>query len=220
VQPDHGKGRTFARGVWHNPGTARGGTVLFTVRKIVTVVEEIHHDFGPAPEHPALKGAIAAVVTNPYVGRYVDDLAPAADELRALGELLGQRLIGHLGGDPSRIDGYGKGTIVGSAGEIEHGAMWHIPGGAGMRAALGKGTSIVPSTKKVAGLGARLDVPITHLEWSYVGSHYDAIEVGVPDGPRPDEMVVILAMACGGRVHARLAGGFTLADRGTPGVPA
>lgn len=194
--------------------------MLFAVRKIVTVVEEVAHDFGPPPAQPVRKGAVAAVVTNPYVGTYVDDLGPAFDELRALGERLGAILIGHLGGDPSVIDGYGKGTIVGSAGEIEHGAMWHIPGGAGMRAALGKGTAIVPSTKKVAGVGARLDVPITHLEWSYVGSHYDAIEVGVPDGPRPDEMVVILAMAIGGRVHARLAGGFTLADRGTPGVPA
>jgi hypothetical protein len=184
------------------------------------VVEEIHHDLGPVPDRPAVKGAVAAVVTNPYVGKYVADLSPAADELRALGERLGNILIGHLGGDPSAIDGYGKGTIVGSAGEIEHGAMWHIPGGGGMRAALGKGTAIVPSTKKVAGVGARLDVPITHLEWSYVGSHYDAIEVGVPDGPKPDEMVVILAMAIGGRVHARLAGGFTLADRGKPGVPA
>lgn len=198
----------------------QGVLMLFNVRKIVTVVEEIHHDLGPAPERPAVKGAVAAVVTNPYVGRYVADLSPAADELRALGERLGTMLIGHLGGDRSVIDGYGKGTIVGSAGEIEHGAMWHIPGGGGMRAALGKGTAIVPSTKKVAGIGARLDVPITHLEWSYVGSHYDAIEVGVPDGPKPDEMVVILAMAIGGRVHARLAGGFTLADRGQPGVPA
>ena len=198
----------------------QGVLMLFTVRKIVTVVEEVHHDLGPAPDRPAVKGAVAAVVTNPYVGKYVADLSPAADELRALGERLGNILIGHLGGDPSAIDGYGKGTIVGSAGEIEHGAMWHIPGGGGMRAALGKGTAIVPSTKKVAGVGARLDVPITHLEWSYVGSHYDAIEVGVPDGPKPDEMVVILAMAIGGRVHARLAGGFTLADRGKPGVPA
>ena len=58
------------------------------------------------------------------------------------------------------------------------------------------------------------------MDWSYVGSHYDAIEVGVPDGPKPDEMVVILAMGVGGRVHARLDGGFTLADRGKPGVPA
>lgn len=194
--------------------------MLFQVRKIVTVVEEIHHDLGPAPGTPALKGAVAAVVTNPYVGQYVHDLSPAMDELKALGQRLGDILIGHLGGDVSKIDGYGKGTIVGADGELEHGAMWHIPGGAGMRAALGKGTSIVPSTKKVAAMGARLDVPITHLEWSYVGSHYDAIEVGVPDGPKANEMVVILAMSCGGRVHARLATGFTLADRGKPGVPA
>lgn len=194
--------------------------MLFTVRKFLTVVEQIHHDLGPAPERPVLKGAVAAVITNPYVGRYVEDLSPVFDDFKALGEQMGAMLIGQLGGDPAAIDGYGKGIIVGPAGEIEHGAMWHIPGGAGMRAALGKGTSIVPSTKKVAGMGARLDVPITHLEWSYVGSHYDSIEVGVPDGPKPDEMVVILAMAAGGRVHARLAGGFTLADRGKPGVPA
>jgi hypothetical protein len=194
--------------------------MLFTVRKIVTVVEEIHHELGPAPERPARKGAVAAVVTNPYAGRYVEDLSPAFDELKALGERLANVLIGHLGGDPSAIDGYGKGIIVGSEGEIEHGAMWHIPAGAGMRIALGKGTAIVPSTKKVAAMGARIDVPITHLEWSYVGSHYDAIEVCVPDGPRPDEMVVILAMGIGGRVNARLAGGFTLADKGKPGVPA
>ncbi|MEN9505568.1 MAG: hypothetical protein RI958_1494 [Actinomycetota bacterium] len=193
--------------------------MLFSVRKIVTTVEEIEHDLGPTGG-PVRKGAVAAVVTNPYVGTYVDDLSAAVDELRALGERLGRMLIDHLGGDPSVIDGYGKGAIVGAAGEIEHGAMWHIPGGGGMRAALGKGTSIVPSTKKIGSVGARLDVPITHLEWSYVGSHYDAIEVGVPDGPRQDELVLILAMGIGGRVHARLAGGFTLADRGNPGVPA
>lgn len=194
--------------------------MLFTIRKFLTVVEEIHHDLGPAPDRPVLKGSVAAVITNPYVGEYVEDLSPVFDDFKALGQRMGDMLIRQLGGDASVIDGYGKGIIVGSAGEIEHGAMWHIPGGAGMRAALGKGTAIVPSTKKVAGIGARLDVPITHLEWSYVGSHYDAIEVGVPDGPKPDEMVVILAMATGGRVHARLAGGFTLADRGKPGVPA
>jgi hypothetical protein len=118
------------------------------------------------------------------------------------------------------IDGYGKGAIVGSAGEIEHGAMWHIPGGGGMRAAIGGGTSIVPSTKKVGHVGARIDIPLTHIEWSYVGSHYDAIEVGVPDAPRCNELLLILAMATTGRVHERLATGFALEDRGKPGVPA
>ena len=192
---------------------------LFKIRKIATWTEEIHHDQGPPPEHPACKGAVLAVVSNPYVGNYVADLSPAFDELKMLGERMGRILISHLGGDPSRIESYGKAAIVGSAGEIEHGAMWHIPGGGGMRAAIGRGSAIVPSTKKVASLGARIDVPLTHLDWSYVGSHYDALEVGIPDGPHPDEMVLILAMATSGRVHARLAGGFTLQDRGKPGVP-
>ncbi len=193
--------------------------VLFDRRKIHIVVEQTMHDFGPAPDRPTLKGAAAAVVGNPYVGDYVEDLSPAAEELRQLGQELGELLIGHLGGSSEAIDGYGKGAIVGSNGEIEHGAMWHIPGGGGMRTALGKGEAIVPSTKKVGPLGARLDVPLTHLEWSYVGSHYDAIEVGVPDAPRPDELVLILAMSIGGRTNARLAGGFMLNDRGQPGVP-
>ena len=193
---------------------------MFRQRKICVVVEETQHEIGPPPDLPVLKGAVAAVVNNPFVGGYVADLSPATAELRELGEQLGELLIGPLGGDPNAIDGYGKGAIVGAAGEIEHGAMWHIPGGGGMRAALGRGEAIVPSTKKVGPLGARLDVPLTHLEWSYVGSHYDAIEVGVPDAPRPDELVLILAMAVGGRVNARLAGGFSLDDRGGPGVPA
>ena len=193
---------------------------LFVQRKPCVVIEEICHDFGPTPTRPALKGAVAVVVSNPFVGSYVDDLSPATEELRELGERLGELLISHLGGVRDEIDGYGKGAIVGAAGEIEPGAMWHIPGGGGMRAALGKGAAIVPSTKKVGPLGARLDVPLTHLEWSYVGSHYDAIEVGVSDAPRSDELVLILAMAVGGRVDARLAGGFSLADRGGPGVPA
>ena len=193
---------------------------LFVQRKTCVVIEEICHDFGPTPTRPALKGAVSVVVSNPFVGSYVDDLSPATEELRELGERLGELLISHLGGVRDEIDGYGKGAIVGAAGEIEHGAMWHIPGGGGMRAALGKGAAIVPSTKKVGPLGARLDVPLTHLEWSYVGSHYAAIEVGVSDAPRSDELVLILAMAVGGRVDARLAGGFSLADRGGPGVPA
>ena len=117
------------------------------------------------------------------------------------------------------IESYGKGAIVGGAGEGAR-RMWHIPGGGGMRAAIGRGTSIVPSTKKVGPMGARLDVPLTHLDWSYVGSHYDAIEMGVSDGPRSDEMVLILAMATGGRINARLAGGFTIEDQGKPGMPA
>ncbi len=192
----------------------------FVQRKHEVLIESTFHASGAVLENPVRKGAIAAVVSNPFAGRYQEDLSSAVEELRALGEVLGETLIQHLGGDTSVIDGYGKGAIVGTNGEIEHGAMWHIPGGGGMRAALGKGEAIVPSTKKVGSAGAKLDVPLTHLEWSYVGSHYDAIEVGISDAPHPDEMVLILAMSIGGRVDARLAGGFVLGDRGKPGVPA
>jgi len=114
-------------------------------------------------------------------------------------------------GGPTAIQGYGKGAIIGSDGELEHGALWHVPGGYAMRELLGGAKAIVPSAKKVGPPGARLDVPVTHIDASYVRSHFDAMEVGVPDGPRPDEIVFVLAMACGPRVHDRM-GGLTVAD--------
>src|ERR1700723_3641369 len=128
------------------------------------------------------------------------------DDLKTLRRGKAQGLIAALGGDPKKIEGYGKGAIVGSAGEVEHGALWHAPGGYAMRDALGGAKAIVPSAKKVAGPGARLDVPITHINASYVRSHFDAIEVGVADAPRADEMLLALAMTTGPRVHNRAGG--------------
>ena len=116
-----------------------------------------------------------------------------------------------MGGDPKSIEGYGKGAIVGEAGEVEHAALWHAPGGYAMRDVLGGAKAIVPSTKKVGGPGTRLDVPVTHVNASYVRSHFDAIEVGVTDAPRANEMVVALVMTTGPRVHAR-AGGLEASD--------
>ena len=112
------------------------------------------------------------------------------EALKPLGLEMSNRLVDALGGDPAVIDGYGKGTIVGEAGELEHGALWHVPGGYGMREVLGDSRAIVPSSKKVGGMGARLDVPIGHINAAYVRSHFDAMELGVPgrspgrrDGP-------------------------------------
>src|SRR4051812_2294159 len=115
-------------------------------------------------------------------------------------------LVSALGGDPKAVEGYGKGAIVGSAGELEHGALWHVPGGYGMREVLGGTKAIVPSAKKVGPPGTRLDVPITHINASYVRSHFDAMEVGVPGAPKADEIVFILVMTTGGRIHARVGG--------------
>ena len=179
---------------------------LIQLRKIAMHFEEIYHEGGPPPAQPLVRAAILAVARNPYAERFVEDVMPFMEALQPLGVELARRLIDALGGHPEAIEGYGKGAIVGTAGELEHGALWHAPGGHAMRAALGNPKAIVPSTKKVAVAGARLDVPITHIKASYVRSHFDAIEVGVADAPRPDEIVFVLAMTTGGRIHARAGG--------------
>ena len=178
---------------------------LIEIRRIHLATEEIRHEFGPAPAKPLLRGTIAAVLTNPYAGRYVEDIMPMMKALEPLGVDLARRLADALGG-PKAIQGYGKGAIIGSEGELEHGALWHVPGGYAMRAILGDAKAIVPSAKKVGIPGARLDVPITHINASYVRSHFDAIEAGVPGAPKGDELIVILAMTTGSRIHARVGG--------------
>jgi hypothetical protein len=180
------------------------------LRKTVLTLEEIRHEGGPAPDRPLKRGAIMAVIKNPFAGRYAQDLQPFMDDLKPLGLVMARRLADALGG-PEQIESYGKGAIVGAAGELEHGALWHVPGGYAMRELLGDARAIVPSSKKVGGVGARLDVPITHVNAAYVRSHFDAMEVGVADAPRADELALILVMTTGGRVHARM-GGLAAAD--------
>jgi hypothetical protein len=178
----------------------------FPIRKIAVLTEEIIHEGGPAPAVPRRRAAAMALVGNPFAGRYVAELQSAMDDLKPLGLMLSDRLIAALGGDLKAIDGYGKGAIVGPAGELEHGALWHVPGGYAMRERLGEAKAIVPSAKKVGAFGARLDVPLGHINAAYVRSHFDAMEVGIADGPRPDEILFVLAMTCGPRVHNRMGG--------------
>jgi hypothetical protein len=176
------------------------------LRKRVVVVEEIFHEGGPAAEVPLRRAAALAVIHNPFAGRYVPDIAGFMETLNPLGLEMAKALVASLGGDAKSIEGYGKGAIVGQAGEIEHGALWHVPGGYAMREILGNAKAIVASTKKVGGPGTRLDVPITHINASYVRSHFDAMEVGIADAPRSDEIVLALVMTTGPRVHARVGG--------------
>lgn len=182
----------------------------FPVRKMQLIIEEVRHDGGPAPETPRRLGAVLACVGNPFAGRYEPDLQPAMEDLKPLGHEMSSRLIEALGGADG-IDGYGKGAIVGAAGELEHGALWHVPGGYAMRGLLGQSNAIVPSCMKKGGVGSRLDVPLGHINAAYVRSHFDGIEVGLPDGPDAEEIVFALAMSCGGRVHSRM-GGLEAAD--------
>jgi len=207
---------------------------MIDIRRIFTHVEFIVHEFGPPPAKALLRGAIGIVMTNPYAGRYEPDILPMMDALGAVGVDMAERLRAAMDIPVEAIQGYGKGAIVGANGELEHGALWHVPGGYAMRELLGwkgdrnayvKGSttqavapsgtsssqtanalSIVPSTKKVGAPGTTLDVPMTHINASYVRSHFDAIEVRVPGAPLADEIVFILAMSTGARIHARVGG--------------
>jgi hypothetical protein len=127
------------------------------------------------------------------------------EDLKPLGLRLAVRLVEMLDG-ADQIEGYGKGALVGEAGELEHGALWHAPGGYAMRELLNDSGAIVPSSKKVGGVGSRLDVPITHINASYVRSHFDSMEVGLNDAPKANEMALILVMSTGARVHNRSGG--------------
>ncbi len=192
---------------------------MIEIRRVLTQVEDIHHEFGPVAGKPLRRGWVAAVLANPYAGRYVEDILSMMEALSPVGLQMAKRLLDAMAVPASAIQGYGKGAIVGSAGEHEHGALWHVPGGYAMRELLGwkedrpagstqpgNALAIVPSTKKVGPPGATLDVPLTHINASYVRSHFDAVEVQVPGAPRADEMVVVLAMSTGPRVHARVGG--------------
>lgn len=173
---------------------------LLDVRKLVVQVDETLVAGGDRR-----KVVAAAVIANPFAGRYVEDLSPLYDVGAATAELLAARAVQALGVEPGTVDAYGKGAIVGTDGELEHAAaILHPTFGAPVRAAVVKGDDIIPSTKKVGGPGATIVVPITNKDdiWSF--DHMDAAEIAIPDAPRPDEIVVVLALAVGGRPHARV----------------
>lgn len=183
---------------------------LVKVRKYKLDVEEVWHEGGPVLARPLRVAVAVAVVDNPYAGRYQADLLPFMAELRQLGADLSAKLIAALGG-PDQVQAYGKGAVVGEDGELEHGAVWHEAGGWAMREALGQPKAIVPAAKTIGGVGTRLAMPLGHIHAAYVRSHFGTADMTVWDGPRRGEIAFGLAMASGGRVHARL-GGLAAAD--------
>ena len=174
-------------------------------RKLVLNVEDVWSDGGARLAQPLRRGSVAAVLHNPYAGRHVQDIQPMMEALKPLGRAMAQRLIEALGG-PGVIQAYGKGALIGLEGELEHGALWHLPGGYGMRDLLEGAHAIVPSTTKVGAAGACIDIPIHHRVAAYVRSHFDSVEVRIADAPRGDEMLLVLAMTTGPRPHERVGG--------------
>jgi hypothetical protein len=175
------------------------------IRKTLLISEEILSDAGERVARPVRRAAGIAVITNPCAGRFVKDLSPMFDVGMELGVLLTKRLVDLLGAPPVS---YGKAAIVGVSGEMEHGgALLHPKIGKPMREAVGGGQAIIPSNVKVAVAGTAIDVPLGHKDdvWSF--DHFDTMTVFVPDAPRPDEIVVVIAVADGGRPHPRVGKG-------------
>jgi Amino acid synthesis len=182
----------------------------YRVRAFHSFVAETVHDLGPAPAQPLVKAAVAVVLENPFAGRWVEDLSPLTAPSASIGSELGRRAAELLGGRP--VESYGKGGIVGVNGEQEHvvACITTVFGDA-LREAVGGGKAWISSASKVAGPGAQIDIPLAYKDEVYVRSHYDAMTIALPDAPRPDELVLIVAVASGGRPNARV-GGMTAAE--------
>ena len=179
------------------------------VRVIVAAVHQTLIEAGADVVPPTTVATATIAVRNPLAG-----LGQVADlgELEALGRdaaaLLVERSLAALasvGLSPRDVRGYGKGAIVGIGGDREHAAaVLHPRFGAPVRAAIGGGTDIIPGTKKVAGPGAFITVPIGNKDDRWVFDDMDAVDVAIPDAPRPDEIVIALALSAGGRPNARV----------------
>ena len=180
---------------------------LINIRKKILNVETTYHEGGAVAAVPLKIGVVAAVVQNPFAGRFAEaaELAEFVKQARDMANEMVPELVAALGGVDA-IETYGKGALVGVNGELEHGAIWHEAGGWAMRAVLTTAKAIVPANKFVGSAGSRLHIPLHHIEACYIRSHFNTAEVSVCDSPRPNEVLYALAMSTGPRVHERLGG--------------
>jgi len=177
------------------------------IRKIGVWVEETHIEGGKSISPPTRKAVAAAVIENPHAGQFVEDLSDLMEVGAELGGLLGERAVAALGIAPSDAESYGKAAMVGENGELEHAAaLLHPKMGAPLRVAVEKGAALVPSSKKRGGLGQDLDIPLGHKDAAYVRSHFDGVEIRFNDAPRPNEILVAIAVTDSGRPLPRVGG--------------
>ena len=177
------------------------------IRKIVTLVEETRREMDKTIEPATRRAAAAAVIENPFAGRYVEDLSELMEIGEELGAFLTERAVAALGIPGPSAESYGKAAAVGENGELEHAAaVLHPKLGTPVRRVLGKGAALIPSSKKRGGMGVTLDIPLGHKDAAYVRSHFDGMEIRVSDAPRANEILVAIAVTDSGRPLARIGG--------------
>ena len=181
------------------------------LRKVVLHTEEIHIEGGRPADPPLLLLGVAAVLTNPWADQgFVEDLRPTILEVAPrLGEVLVPRLV-DLAGGADVVEGYGKATMVGTSGEVEHGsALIHtLRFGNVFREAVG-GIAYLSFTNTRGGPGATLSIPMMHKVDPGWRSHYLTLEMTVADAPAPEEIVVAIGASVGGRPHHRIANRYS-----------
>jgi hypothetical protein len=193
--------------------------VTAQIRKIVTFVEETHREMGQCVTPAVRRAAAAAVIENPFAGRFEQDLTLLVDIGEELGALLTARAVAALGIEATHVESYGKAAAVGENGELEHAAaLLHPKLGASVRKILGKGAALIPSAKKIGSLGTPVDIPLGHKDAAYVRSHFDAMEIRIPDAPRANEIVLAIALTDSGRPLPRVGGLTKDAIIGTDGL--
>lgn len=176
------------------------------IRKTVAFFEEINSEFG-APVKPALRRvAVGAVFKNPLIGKPAGaDLKPLIDISNELGETLTRQALTLLGS--SELRAYTKGVIVGTAGDLEHGAaLIHPRLGMAMRKTIRRGKVIIPGHAKVGAAGTTIDLLYGPIDAGWDLDAVDSVQVVVPDAPRSDEIVLFLGYATGPRANARSKG--------------
>jgi hypothetical protein len=189
------------------------------IRKIVVIVEETLSEMGREVSPPTRRAAALAVIENPFAGGYQEDLEVLMQIGEELGGILGDKAVAALDVDPSVVESYGKAAIVGEGGELEHAAaILHPRMGKPLREAVEKGAALVPSSKKMGGIGSAIDVPLGHKDAAYVRSHFDGMEVRVADAPRRGEIVVAIAVTDSGRPLPRVGGLTTAEVKGEDGL--
>lgn len=182
------------------------------IRKIYTFTEETRADGATTLTRPVRKAAAAAAFKNPFAGQHQADLSLLITWSEELGDLLTRKAVAALGIAPEQVESYGKGAITGEGGELEHcAALMHPALGIPMRANVGGGKALIPSAKKLGYPGTALDVPLGHKNAAFVRSHFDAMEVRLPDAPRSDELVLIVVVTDSGRPNPRV-GGLTVEE--------
>jgi len=174
-------------------------------RRLFSIVEDRFWNNGTTVETPLRKVAVIAVLENPYAGRRQADLSDMIAASEALGQQMAAQLLKAL--DGMEVQSYGKGGLVGVAGEQEHAnALITTRYANPIRDAIGGGDAWISSFTKIAAPGEAIDIPMNHRHEVYVRSHYDGMTVAVPGGPLPDEVAVIFVAATGGRINARVGG--------------